>query len=257
MKLRCPVCHSSNSLEAYVADEAGRELLVALAGTGPMFKPLVHYLGLFRAASRDLANARALKLVNEVLEVAADPQHLATALNETVEAIRAKQQQGDHRPLKNHNYLKRVLETVVITPAVAVAVAVATDQPQAPKGKRAQAIHLLGQWAGDNWLRQEIGRGLASLIGVGRQGAPAVDTVIVTAGLWENFLIGKKVTILEVDQSRIQAGFKELLSSFDKWPEPRDLFARLPRRKERKKLNAPLSEDDRAKGKDFFRNLAK
>lgn len=253
MKLRCPVCHSSNSLEAYVADEAGRELLVTLAGTGPMFKPLVHYLGLFRAASRDLANARALKLVNEVLEILADPQHLATALNDTVEAMRAKQQQGDHRPLKNHNYLKRVLETVATLPAVAVAVA--TDQPQAPKGKRAQAIHSLGQWAGDDWLRQEIGKGLATLVGVGRQGAPAADTIIITAGLWENFLIGKKVTILEIDQSRIQAGFKELLNSFEKWPEPKDLFARLPRRKERKKLDAPLSEDDRAKGKDFFRNL--
>ncbi|OQY20102.1 MAG: hypothetical protein B6I36_02340 [Desulfobacteraceae bacterium 4572_35.1] len=255
MKLRCPVCHSSNSLEAYAADEAGRELLVALAGNTQMFKPLVHYLGLFRASSRDLANARALKLVNEVLTIPADPQHLATALNETVEAMRAKQQQGDHRPLKNHNYLKRVLETVVITPTVAVAIA--TDQPQAPKGKRAQAIHLLGQWAGDNWLRQEIGRGLATFIGVGRQGAPAVDTVIVTAGLWEDFLIGKKVTILEVDQSRIQAGFKELLNNFEKWPEPKDLFARLPRRPERKKVEAGLSDDDRAKGKAFFKGLQK
>ena len=254
MKLRCPVCHSSNSLEAYVSDEAGRELLATLAGTGALFVPLVHYLGLFRSPQRDLANSRALKLVTEVLELNADPRQLAVAMHETVEAIRFKRQNGDDRPLKNHNYLKQVLATVVTTPAVAAPV---NNPGSVPKGKRAQAIHALGQWAGDNWLRQEIGKGLATLIGLGRDGAPAADTIIITAGLWEAFLTKKKVTIQKVDKQRIEAGFNELLNNFDKWPEPKDLFSRLPRRPQREQLAQPLSDEDRAKGKAFFRNLAK
>jgi phage gp16-like protein len=37
MKLRCPSCHASNSLEAFTADDAGRELLRLLANSGPLF----------------------------------------------------------------------------------------------------------------------------------------------------------------------------------------------------------------------------
>ena len=109
---RCPICHSRISLEALVQDEAGRELLALVARldteTGAA---LVSYLGLFRPASRDLANERALRLAGETLALvlAADTARLAIALSETVEALRGKQ---PRRPLKNHNYLRRVLESV-------------------------------------------------------------------------------------------------------------------------------------------------
>ena len=84
MKLRCPVCHASNSLEAFTADDAGRELLVLLASTGPLFRPLVAYLGLFRPASRDLSHDRALRLAREVVDLGADPRAMAAALAEPV-----------------------------------------------------------------------------------------------------------------------------------------------------------------------------
>ena len=108
---RCPTCHSRISLEAVVQDEAGRELLALLAGvdrnTG---SALVSYLGLFRASKRDLANDRALRLAKEALALAEGPA-LLPALVHTVETMRSKQQMGQFKPLANHNYLKRVLES--------------------------------------------------------------------------------------------------------------------------------------------------
>ncbi|MGH1460978.1 MAG: hypothetical protein ACRBB6_02970 [Neptuniibacter sp.] len=107
---RCPVCHSRIGLEQLVQDEAGRDLLALIAKqdktTGMV---LVTYIGLFRSTRRDLANDRALRLANEALELA-PPAPLLTAMAQVVESMRAKQQQGNFKPLANHNYLKRVLE---------------------------------------------------------------------------------------------------------------------------------------------------
>ena len=116
---RCPICHSRISLEALVQDEAGRELMALVAKLDTQTgAALVSYLGLFRSASRDLANERALKLARETLALmpkmdALDTAQLAVALSETVEALRAKQ---PRQPLKNHNYLKKVLECVQAQP---------------------------------------------------------------------------------------------------------------------------------------------
>ena len=104
---RCPVCHAHISLEAVCQDEAGRELLGLLATLpGETGRALVQYLGLFRPEKRDLANDRALRLAREALALSADPARLARAMSETVEALRAK----GGGPLRNHNYLRRVLE---------------------------------------------------------------------------------------------------------------------------------------------------
>ena len=105
---RCPVCHSQISLEAVCQDEAGRELLGLLANLpGEASRALVQYLGLFRPEKRDLSNDRALRLAREVLALCADSLRLSAAMSETVEAIRAK---SGAVPMKNHNYLRRVLE---------------------------------------------------------------------------------------------------------------------------------------------------
>lgn len=108
---RCPTCHSRIHLEAVAQDEAGRELLALLAGADKnVGTALVGYLGLFRAKSRDLANDRALRLAKEVLALA-EPIALVPALVYTVDSMRSKQQSGQFKPLANHNYLKRVLES--------------------------------------------------------------------------------------------------------------------------------------------------
>ena len=105
---RCPVCHSQISLEAVCQDEAGRELLGLLANLpGEASRALVQYLGLFRPEKRDLSNDRALRLAREALALCADSLRLSAAMSETVEAIRAK---SGAVPMKNHNYLRRVLE---------------------------------------------------------------------------------------------------------------------------------------------------
>lgn len=136
---RCPVCHSRIGLEQLVQDEAGRELLALLAKVDTLTgTALVSYIGLFRSANRDLANDRALKLAQETLAIEA-AQWLTPALQETVETLKEKRVQGDVKPLTNHNYLKRVLESVVkrgcnvstlpaVTPAVGFASAAASAQ---------------------------------------------------------------------------------------------------------------------------------
>lgn len=107
---RCPVCHSHIQLEAVVQDEAMSKLAGMLASMdGELSRPLVTYLGLFRPSKRDLANDRALKLCLEVIDLTSDNQRLAAALAQTVEQIRAK---GGGSTLKNHNYLKAVLESL-------------------------------------------------------------------------------------------------------------------------------------------------
>ncbi|OPX57051.1 hypothetical protein SAMN02745127_02089 [Oceanospirillum multiglobuliferum] len=117
MMLRCPSCHVAHSLEQVVNDEAARELM-ALMGDLPkeISRPLVAYLGLFRSKSRALAWERALRLCREVVDLSRDGAQLGAALSETVESLRAKQQQGGWQPLTGHNYLKRVLENREATP---------------------------------------------------------------------------------------------------------------------------------------------
>ena len=136
---RCPICHSRISLEALVQDEAGRELLALVATLDTQTgAALVSYLGLFRSASRDLANERALRLARETLALVATPDtsRLAIALSETVEALRSKQWS---KPLKNHNYLQKVLESVQVRPVIAE-----TKQGAvAPKSKAGQACMTL------------------------------------------------------------------------------------------------------------------
>lgn len=107
---RCPVCHSHITLEAIVQDEAGRELMALLANLeGDLSRALVTYLGLFRPEKRDLSNDRALRIAKEVMALTNDSARLSHALAQTVEMLRAK----DGLPLKNHNYLRKVMSSLV------------------------------------------------------------------------------------------------------------------------------------------------
>jgi hypothetical protein len=242
MKLRCPCCHASNSLEAFTADEAGRELLVLLAGTGPLFKPLVAYLGLFRPASRDLSHSRALKLAKEVVNIGADPRALAHALTETVEAIRAKRDSGQVKPLTNHNYLKRVLETVAALPPTDFKSEISDPQsrPQGASGKRRQALDALAAWGDQSTLHNAIATGLAGLVAIGRPGTPAADMIAMNADMWLHLLKKRGLVATEDDCKRVIAAFSGLVQQpFKEWPEPAVLVAYLPRRKHQDSLPEP------------------
>jgi hypothetical protein len=123
MKLRCPICHSAFTVESLCQDDAGRELLGLVARLpGHIAAPVIGYVGLFRAANRDLANDRALRLLNETLALAGDTERLAQACSQVVEIMRNKQQSSSEwKPLSNHNYLKKVLADIPATAPVACA----------------------------------------------------------------------------------------------------------------------------------------
>lgn len=128
---RCPICHHRISLESVAKDQAGRELLVLLARLDDTTaQALIGYLGLFRSASRDLANDRALTLAKDTLALEA-PQWLAPALQQTTDAIHQKRaHSGQIKPLRNHNYLKEVLASVISNGLATV------EQPTQPRTER-------------------------------------------------------------------------------------------------------------------------
>lgn len=110
--IRCPICHHDISLEALLSDDAGRELLTIITKLGyGCARPLTAYIGLFRTQKSNLSNARAVKLINEVLEQYHPSRHLAHALDQTVQSIHAKRSKGEDKPLKSHAYLKSVYES--------------------------------------------------------------------------------------------------------------------------------------------------
>ena len=132
-------------------DDAGRSLLALMAKlNADLATALVSYIGLFRAKSRDLANDRALRLCNEVLELA-ETNVLTPALCQTLESMRAKQFSGQFKALSNHNYLKRVLEdSPVPLPIIAI-----TDTEHVPlpnkQQKRAAISHAIMNINDTNW----------------------------------------------------------------------------------------------------------
>ncbi len=131
MQISCPCCHARFSVEAVVQDDAARELFALLAEHGAIVRPLFGYLGLFRSASRALAWDRTLKLAREVVALAGDAA-LHDALWEVVASFAEKRAQPGWKPLANHNYLKRVLESVA-------ARGVQVERDPAAAGRRMQS----------------------------------------------------------------------------------------------------------------------
>lgn len=135
MDIRCPCCHSQFNLEHVTEDEALREMMALLSDLPrETSRPLVAYVGLFRGKTRATAYERQLRLAREALELASDVGLVGAALSETVEAIRAKRDSGeDARPLRNHNYLKRVVESLGARGVGAVQSGAVTEREAAPQ----------------------------------------------------------------------------------------------------------------------------
>lgn len=113
MKLaRCPSCHAHLNLDTLVQDSSAKSLLAVVAKLKPnLATNLIGYIALWRPAKSDLSNARAVKLINEVLELSNNDQALSAALEQTTLAIQNKRQDGMFQPFKNHSYLCQVLKT--------------------------------------------------------------------------------------------------------------------------------------------------
>lgn len=113
MKLcRCPVCHSDIHLDALLEDDAGREMLGIITNLrGDNARALVSYIALFRPEKSALSNSRALKLMQEVLEMYQPSPLLSHALTETVSGVmKNRRETRNVVALTNHNYLKKVYE---------------------------------------------------------------------------------------------------------------------------------------------------
>lgn len=242
MIYHCPLCHGAFSIEALCQDQAGRDLLCLVAKVGPVAPALLAYLSLFRSEKRALAYDRALRLATEVLELPSGPGRLAAALAETVEALRSKREQGQAKPLKNHNYLKRVLESLPENmPATAPVCA-----PMVPASKVGRAMVMLEEWAGGDWLRVGIAAGLSACLAQNLRSQPATEIITKTADTWY-LALAQHLTTEEVDQPRLVRAFELLLPKLEEWPAPRRLFEFLPPRPHRAKLPEPeISAEHRA-----------
>lgn len=236
---RCPICHSRIHLDALIQDEAGRELLGIVTRLPDRLRmALVTYLGLFRPATRDLANDRALRLGNETLALCEDQARLATALQETVQSMRKKQDEGTFKPLSNHRYLLSVLDTVAsqsVGTAV-VAKAAGTTATNQPASKTAQGIELLRTYPAPadvpEWFTRTVCGCLAELMIMGLEGVPAYDTLGMVAERWLHGLWPKR----EWQQHCRFRGAKRLHDAIvqaaehsKRWPNMKDVLDMVPK----------------------------
>ncbi|MDD2319155.1 MAG: hypothetical protein PHO83_03795 [Geobacteraceae bacterium] len=254
MNLHCPCCHSTFTIEALTQDEAARELL---AMRTIMLPSLLPYLTLFRSAKRALAFDRALKLAKEVMALDNEPARLEAALANAVESLRQKRDNGLVKPLKDHRYLKAVLDNTRIEDAGTRSEDNLSSCVQAPKqrSKRADALAALNAWAEGDWLRWEIGTGLSALVAQSLKFQPGADMITMNADVW--YLTLKKVcTIEQVDTPRIRAGFERLFGQVTEWPAPKQLIDVMPARPPRRSLPEPeLTEADRQRGREVIQQL--
>ena len=236
---RCPCCHSRFSLEQVVQDQCASELLGALIDLPEgMGRALVLYLSLFRSTKRDLANDRALKLAAEVLALSNDKPRLSTAMVDTVQSMRIKQDEGSFKPLTNHNYLKRVLESVTALPVVKTDLN-ATQMPvnsQQKQSKAAQTIAFLTHYPSpegmDEWFTRAVCGAMAEMMIMGLEGVPAADTIHLVV---ERFL--KELWPKREWQrghpfrgtERLHRAFIETAESSKRWPTIKEILSLVPR----------------------------
>lgn len=236
---RCPTCHARIDLESIIQDAAGRELLGLVTRLPDVVcLPLVSYLGLFRSEQRDLPNDRALRLATETLALCADQMPLAAALAETVQAMRLKQDERAFKPLANHNYLKRVLESVVARPTALVSInrdANSLAAPFKPMSKTAQAIETLKSFPSPTdvpeWFTRTVCGSLAELMLMSLEGVPAHDTLPLVAERWLGELFPKRAWRQNCrfrGAKRLRDAFIASADERQRWPALRDVLDRVP-----------------------------
>lgn len=274
MKVRCPACGATMSLDVLIAHDDARATLIVLTGiSDDLVKAMLKYLTLFRPSEKDLSFNRVSKLLGELVpmiqaekivrnrqEYDAPRAAWIWAANRCLEARDAGRLKT---PLTTHGFL---LENLTFwTPDKTVAVADLPAVSQASAGdvtistKLRQGVNALSQWAGSDWLRQEIAAGFAVLSAMNLKGRPAAQDLAVLAGLWEQRLLERIVAVEgtqfveELDRPRIQTAFKAL-QDVSEWPNVIELIRNLPPRLiPRAMLEKP--KPDRAKGRDALAKM--
>ncbi|WP_312267436.1 hypothetical protein [Neisseria sp.] len=243
MKVKCPSCGASMSLDVLIAHDEARDALVALSGiSDELVKACLKYLTLFRPAERDLTFARVAKLVGEIApmiragEISRNRQTYPApreawiwAFNRCLEARDAGRLKP---PLTSHGYL---LENITFwspekTAGMEVAVSGTAVQAIGQNSKLRQGVNALNQWAGGDWIKQELAAGLSVLATLNMNGRPAATDLPAIAELWYQQIIDRDEQYVEAfDRVRFQTAFKVFLASKE-WPNASDLIRSLPMR---------------------------
>jgi hypothetical protein len=88
----------------------------------------------------------------------------------------------------------------------------------------------LGEWAGEDWAKQEIASGFALLAALNLPNRPAAQDMPVVAEIWYRKLKEtNEIVSPEYDPIRIKTGFK-VLQAAETWPQPAELLRNLPPR---------------------------
>lgn len=155
MRVQCPCCGEQYPLEAGFQDEEGKRLAALFAGMEPKLgRAVLGYLRLFSPAKRGLRTSRAIKLIEDLLELV----NLGTVTrdgrtHETKPATSRMWSMGIEQmlhqrerlqlPLENHNYLRAVVWSIASDPTQV--------QPAVPSKPRA-AITIQQEW------QEQVGR---------------------------------------------------------------------------------------------------
>jgi hypothetical protein len=259
MQLSCPCCHAHIPLEAALQDEAGRELVGALARMEPALAlPVVHYLGFFRPAKQQLGWGRALRLMRETLELQPDAAVLTAALLEANRSLDEKRAAGAWKPLGNHQYLRRVLESASARQGPKAPVrddvggAAVPAGPRAPQSRTGAALQALegmrrAEHAGHAeamapWLHNRVLDGFAYLYALGLEGTPAAEVVEQSVSTWLRTIASQPLAWdEELDSTRLRVAFETVAASARRWPAPALVLGAMgprPKRAEAQRLAA-------------------
>ena len=242
MNIKCPNCGAVHSLDSLINDaDASSVLRAVLEMDAEMGKAAIRYVGLFRPAKSQLSWARTAKLLNELMpmikaqEVVRDgvssPAPAEAWLHGFNETVNARDQGRLKLPLKSHGYLLEIVSQWQGSglPSPQSSPTGRVGEGGAPSKLR-QGVAALGEWAGEDWAKQEIASGFALLAALNLPNRPAAQDLPVVAEIWYRKLMEKKEIVSpEYDPIRIQTGFKVLQQS-ETWPQPAELLRNLPPR---------------------------
>lgn len=115
MRLTCPSCGATTSLEAAVNDKAARQVAALFGRLPPQVAAVVpEYLALFRPAKTGLRWSRVASILDELVPMVEDGfkeggRRCKPSAAHWRDAIHQVANRDLTRPLANHNYLKRVV----------------------------------------------------------------------------------------------------------------------------------------------------
>lgn len=261
MKVKCPACGASMSLDVLVGHDEARAVLVELSGiSDELVRGCLKYLGLFRPSEKDLTFARVAKLLGELRplmqagEISRNRQSYPAPREAWLwafEQVLAARDAGklNRLPLTTHGFLYETLtfwtpeksQTVLPKPFEPVSGQVAVNT------KLRQAVAALAEWSGEDWLKQELAAGFAELAAMNLQGRPAAADLAVVASRWEKRLRERTQWAEEYDRMRFQTAFAALQNGSE-WPNVTDFIRNLPPRLiPREMLDKPKPDRERGR----------